>query len=65
MSAKRERIFRYVAHAEIEKYLADGWIVVSTLGQPHSSYSVLMEEIQSEDMCDSDIMNDEVGDDES
>lgn len=37
------RTFRYVPHAQINDYLAQGWVIVSNLGPPHGFYSVLME----------------------
>lgn len=35
-------ILRYVAHADIEKYEADGWEIISRLTYPHSRHAVLM-----------------------
>jgi hypothetical protein len=39
----RVRTFKYVTHSQVEAYRAQGWVVVSLLGLPHSEYSVLME----------------------
>ena len=37
------RWFRYVTHDKIIEFERKGWIIVSALGPPHGSYSVLME----------------------
>jgi hypothetical protein len=38
-------ILRYVIHAEIEQYEADGWEVISRLSYPHSRHAVLMKKV--------------------
>lgn len=40
-------LFRYVRHADIEAYEADGWVVVDDLaGTHHGYYAVLMGKVE-------------------
>lgn len=41
-AARREGVFRYIRHEDLDAYLAAGWIFSAWLAAPHGHYSVLV-----------------------